>query len=166
MDMTAATDFVEDYTNFWRYDIASGWHSQQPGVPGTLLEYLATIGSAARPHGAHFHYVSPNTDLLGIATARAAGAPLQDMLAREVWAPIGAEADAELTVDLAGTPVISGGLCATLRDYVRHRRARRGGSVRADRSLALRASCAAIPIESSESRRRRRPRSSTTPTAS
>ena len=119
MDMTAATDFVEDYTNFWRYDAACGWHSPAPGVPGSMLEYLATIGPAERPHGAHFHYVSPNTDLLGIATARAAGAPLQELLARELWAPIGAEADAELTVDPTGTPVISGGFVATLRDYVR-----------------------------------------------
>jgi CubicO group peptidase (beta-lactamase class C family) len=122
MDMTAATDFVEDYTNFWRYDAACGWHSPVPGVPGSMLEYLATIGPAGRPHGERFHYVSPNTDLLGIATARAAGAPLQELLARELWsgpARIGAEADAELTVDPAGTPVISGGFCATLRDYVR-----------------------------------------------
>ena len=119
MDMTAATDFVEDYTNFWRYDIASGWHSPQPGVPGSILEYLATIGPAERPHGALFHYVSPNTDLLGIATARAAGAPLPELIARELWGPIGAESDAELAVDPAGTPVISGGFCATLRDYVR-----------------------------------------------
>ena len=96
MDMTAATDFVEDYTNFWRYDAAAGWHSPAPGVPGSVLEYLATIGPAERAHGAVFHYVSPNTDLLGIATARAAGAPLQELLARELWGPIGAEADAEL----------------------------------------------------------------------
>ena len=54
-----------------------------PGVPGSILEYLATIGPAERPHGALFHYVSPNTDLLGIATARAAGAPLPELIARE-----------------------------------------------------------------------------------
>jgi CubicO group peptidase (beta-lactamase class C family) len=117
--MTAATDFVEDYTNFWRYDAACGWHSPAPGVPRSMLEYLATIGPAERAHGALFHYVSPNTDLLGIATVRAAGAPLQDLIARELWAPIGAEADAELAVDPSGVPVISGGFCATLRDYVR-----------------------------------------------
>ncbi len=119
MDMTAATDFVEDYTNFWRYDAACGWHSPVPGVPGTLLEYLATIGPSAPPHGSRFRYVSPNSDLLGIATARAAGAPLEELIARELWTAIGAEADAELAVDPAGTPVISGGLAATLRDYAR-----------------------------------------------
>ena len=119
MDMTAATDFIEDYTNFWRYDAASGWHSPRPGVPGSILEYLATIGPAVQPHGSFYRYVSPNTDLLGIAAARAAGAPLQELIARELWRPLGAEADAELAVDPAGTPVISGGFCATLRDYVR-----------------------------------------------
>ena len=119
MDMTAATDFVEDYTNFWRYDAACGWHSPAPGVPGSMLEYLPTIGPGACPHGERFEYRSPNTDLLGIATARAAGAPLNELIARELWRTIGAEADAELAVDPAGTPVISGGFCATLRDYAR-----------------------------------------------
>jgi CubicO group peptidase (beta-lactamase class C family) len=119
MDMTAATDFVEDYTNFWRYDAACGWHSPAPGVPGSMLGYLATIGPAAHAHGERFEYKSPNTDLLGIAVARATGTPLAELIARELWGPIGAEADAELAVDPVGTPVISGGFCATLRDYAR-----------------------------------------------
>jgi CubicO group peptidase (beta-lactamase class C family) len=118
LDMTAAIDFVEDYANFWRYDAACGWHSPRPGVPTSILEYVATeIGPAGRPHGEQFHYASPNTDLLGIAVARAGGAPLQALLSRHLWH--GAEHDALLAVDPAGTPVISGGLCATLRDYVR-----------------------------------------------
>jgi CubicO group peptidase (beta-lactamase class C family) len=118
LDMTAATDFVEDYTNFWRYDAACGWHPPHPGVPGSILEYLATeIGRVERPHGQAFHYASPNTDLLGVATARAAGAPLHELIATHLWQ--GAELDAELAVDPAGVPVISGGFCATLRDYAR-----------------------------------------------
>jgi hypothetical protein len=84
-----------------------------------VLEYLATIGPADRPHGAALHYASPNTDLLGIAVERAGGAPLAELVARELWAPLGAESDAELAVDPAGTAVASGGFCATLRDYAR-----------------------------------------------
>jgi CubicO group peptidase (beta-lactamase class C family) len=118
LDMTAATDFVEDYLSFWRYDAACGWHSPGPGVPGSILEFLASeIGPADRPHGERFHYCSPNTDLLGIAVARAAGAPLAELISRHLWQ--GAEHDALLAVDPAGTAVISGGFCATLRDYVR-----------------------------------------------
>ncbi len=119
LDMTAATGFVEDYANFWRYDAACGWHPPHPGVPGSILEYVATIGPAGRPHGVEFQYSSPNTDLLGIAAERAAAAPLAELLGRELWGPLGAEHDAELAVDSAGSAVISGGLCATLRDYLR-----------------------------------------------
>lgn len=122
LDMTAATDFVEDYEHFWRYDAACGWFPQGPDVGArTILEYLATIGPApdGRAHGDVFHYASPNTDLLGVAAERAGGAPLAELIARELWGPLGAEADAELAVDPAGTAVISGGFCATLRDYAR-----------------------------------------------
>jgi len=119
LDMTAATDFVEDYAVFWRYDAACAWHPPHPGVPATILEYLPTIGPAAWAHGERFHYATPNTDLLGIATERLAGAPLAELISRELWAPLGAEHDAQLTIDHAGTAAIGGGFCATLRDYAR-----------------------------------------------
>lgn len=119
LDMTAATSFVEDYADFWRYDAACAWHPPAPGVPGTILDFLRTIGPAAWEHGERFHYATPNTDLLGIAAERAAGAPLAELIARELWAPMGAERDALLTLDHAGTAAIGGGFCATLRDYAR-----------------------------------------------
>jgi CubicO group peptidase (beta-lactamase class C family) len=121
LDMTAAIDFVEDYAvDFWRYDVACGWHPPRAGADaGTILEFLPTIGPAPRAQGAAFHYATPNTDLLGIAAERAAGAPLPELIGRELWGPMGAERDAELTVDPAGTAAIGGGICATLRDYAR-----------------------------------------------
>ncbi|WP_210494906.1 serine hydrolase [Patulibacter sp. SYSU D01012] len=123
LDMTAATGFVEDYVvEFWRYDIACGWAPPREGAPArTILDYLATIPPApdGRRHGDAFQYASPNTDLLGIVVERAGGAPLATLLARELWAPMGAEADAELAVDPVGVAVASGGLCATVRDYAR-----------------------------------------------
>ena len=119
LDMTAAIDFVEDYANFWRYDAACGWHPSGDGVPETIMDFLTTIGPASHAHGERFHYATPNTDLLGLAVERAAGAPLADVISAELWAPLGAEADAELTVDPAGAGAIGGGFCATLRDYAR-----------------------------------------------
>ena len=121
LDMTAATDFVEDYAvDFWRYDIACAWHPPVPGVPRTIMEYLPTIGPAEGwGHGERFHYATPNTDLLGIVLERVAGEPLAALIARELWGPLGAERDAALTVDDAGTAAIGGGFCATLRDYAR-----------------------------------------------
>ena len=121
LDMTAAIDFVEDYATFWRYDVACAWHPPHPDAPAnTILEYLPTIGPAADwAHGERLHYSTPNTDLLGLVAERAGGAPLAELIARELWAPLGAERDALLTVDTAGTAAIGGGFCATLRDYAR-----------------------------------------------
>jgi CubicO group peptidase (beta-lactamase class C family) len=121
LDMTAAIDFVEDYEDFWKYDAACGWHPPRPGAhPASILEYLPTIGPAPRPHGEALHYATPNSDLLGIVAERAAGAgPLAELIGRELWAPLGAGSNADLAVDPAGTAVISGGFCATLRDYAR-----------------------------------------------
>jgi CubicO group peptidase (beta-lactamase class C family) len=121
LDMTAAISFVEDYAvDFWRYDVACGWHPPCPGADAeTVLEFLPTIGPAAWSHGERMHYATPNTDLLGVATQRAAGAPLAELISRELWVPTGAERDARLTVDSEGTATIGGGFCATLRDYAR-----------------------------------------------
>ena len=120
LDMTAAIDFVEDYATFWRYDVACAWHPPHPDAPAeTILDFLPTIGPAAWRHGERLHYATPNTDLLGLVAERAGGAPLAELIARELWAPLGAERDALLTVDPAGTAAIGGGFCATLRDYAR-----------------------------------------------
>jgi CubicO group peptidase (beta-lactamase class C family) len=121
LDMTAAIDFVEDYGgDFWKYDIACGWHPPRAGAgAASILEYLPTIGPATWRHGEVFHYASPNTDLLGIVLERSGDAPLAELLGRELWGPLGAGDDADMAVDPAGTAVASGGLCATLRDYLR-----------------------------------------------
>jgi CubicO group peptidase (beta-lactamase class C family) len=119
LDMTAAVDFVENYDAFVRYDYACGWAPEVPDSPGTILEFLPTIGPAAWQHGERFHYATPNTDLLGLVAERAGGAPLAELFARELWGPMGAEQDALLTVDPNGTGAIGGGFCATLRDYAR-----------------------------------------------
>ena len=119
LDMTAAIDFVEDYEAFIRYDAACGWHPPIPGSPGTMLEFLPTIGPASWAHGTRFHYATPNTDLLGFVAERVTGKPLAQVIAEQVWGPVGAEHDAELTVDPAGAGAIGGGFCATARDYAR-----------------------------------------------
>jgi hypothetical protein len=114
LDMTAAVDFVEDYADFVRYDAACGWHPPVPGAGAAcILDFLPGIGPASWGHGERLHYASPTTDLLGVVAQRAAGVPLADLVSRELWAPMGAEADAALAVDPGGTGVISGGFCAT-----------------------------------------------------
>ena len=50
---------------------------------------------------------------------RAAQARLHDLIAAELWQPMGAEFDAEITLDSRGNPMADGGICATLRDLAR-----------------------------------------------
>ena len=121
LDMTAAVDFVEDYAgDFWRYDVACGWHPPRAGAEhAAVLDYLRSIGPAPWRHGEAMLYTSPSTDLLGIIAERATGKRLSRLIADRLWSAMGAEHDADLAVDPAGTAIISGGFCATLRDYAR-----------------------------------------------
>jgi CubicO group peptidase (beta-lactamase class C family) len=68
------------------------------------------------PHGGRFHYVSPNTDLLGWVIERATGRRYADLISELIWRPMGAARSAYITVDRLGAPRSAGGICATLRD--------------------------------------------------
>ena len=50
---------------------------------------------------------------------RAAGARLPELMSRELWQPMGAEFDAEITVDARGNAMADGGMSCTLRDLAR-----------------------------------------------
>lgn len=124
LDMTVAVDFTEDYTVdeglMMRYREASGWNAPAPGStdPESLLDFLSGLRKAGE-HGKAFHYVSPNTDLLGLMLERAAGRSWSELLGEAIWQPMGAEFDAYVTVDRTSAPRAAGGLCLALRDLAR-----------------------------------------------
>ncbi len=89
--------------------------SELPIKPRGLYRFLATL-SAEVPHGTRFLYRSAESDVLGWVCERAAGQPMAQLLSELVWAPMGAEYDADLLHDGLGTAVHDGGLCATGRD--------------------------------------------------
>jgi CubicO group peptidase (beta-lactamase class C family) len=120
LDMTTSTAFVEDYSpgpDVRAYRQANGWHPTD-GLSSGLHAYLCTIGKRAE-HGDRFHYVSPNTDMLGWVCERASELPYADALSRYLWAPLGAEADADVTVDRLGAMRAAGGICVVPRDLAR-----------------------------------------------
>lgn len=124
LDMTVAIDFTEDYLDpegdFMRYRRASGWNPvDDPESAGDLRSFLASTRRAAGDHGQTFHYVSPNSDLLGWLLERAAGRKLSDQLSEGIWQHIGAEMPAYITVDRLGAARTAGGMSATLRDLAR-----------------------------------------------
>jgi len=123
LDMRAGTHFDENYDDLradvrtyervylWRPDAG------QPR-PADALGYFATLRNDG-PHGGPFRYRSILTDVLAWVIERAAGTRLHELIAAELWQPIGAEFDAEITLDAHGNPMADGGICASLRDVAR-----------------------------------------------
>jgi len=124
LDMTVGVSFVEDYLDtkgpFARYRAATQWNPPNPDFGGEdLHQFLATLPSDGQAHGAAFHYISPNSDLLGWIVERAGGAPFAQLFSEHVWKPMGAERDGYITVDANGGSRTAGGICVTLRDLAR-----------------------------------------------
>jgi len=120
LDMTAAYAFVEDYTpgpDVRDYRYAAGWYPAPPESPA-LRGFLASRATDGQ-HGERFRYLSPTTDLLGWVCSAVTGLHYADALSQYVWIPMGAEADANITVDREGTPRAAGGLSARARDIAR-----------------------------------------------
>ncbi len=137
LDMRSGVAFDEDYLAtsgpIIEYRKATGWNPLQAGESASDLHaFLPTLKERARPHGASFQYVSPNTDLLGWVIERATGRRYAELMSELLWKPLGAERSGYITVDRLGAPRCAGGLCVTLRDLARVgqlllERGRRGG---------------------------------------
>ena len=123
LDMRTGTRFNEDYEDPTAevrvYETVIGWAPPlEPMAASGLYEYIAQLENAS-DHGGPFAYRSILTDLLGWVLERASGLRLPELLSREIWAPLGAEFDADVTVDRHGSALADGGICATLRDMGR-----------------------------------------------
>ena len=121
LDMRVGIAFDEDYLAtsgpIIEYRKAQGWDPLAPGEePSDLRTWFRSLTELDGPHGGAFHYVSPNTDLLGWTIERAAGRRYTDLVSELLWQPMGATSDAYITVDRLGAPRAAGGMCATLRD--------------------------------------------------
>ena len=70
-------------------------------------------------HGQKLTYRSAHTYVLAWLIERTTETRLQDYLATQLWAKLGAEYDAAFPVDPHGTPAAGAGLNTTLRDTAR-----------------------------------------------
>lgn len=124
LDMRVGIRFDEDYHAksgaIIEYRKSHLWDPVPVGeTPTDLRSFLPTLKARDGEHGGRFHYVSPNTDLLGWVLERATGTRYADLVSEALWRPIGAERDATITVDRFGAPRCAGGFCATPRDMAR-----------------------------------------------
>ncbi|HMK91813.1 MAG TPA: serine hydrolase [Thermoleophilia bacterium] len=123
LDMTTGTLFSEEYedpdSDVRAVERAAGW------APASRNEHDAGVlplmrGLAnSRAHGERFEYRSVLTDVLALVLERAGGARFAEVMSRRLWAPLGVENDAEITVDRMGAPIADGGISVTLRDLAR-----------------------------------------------
>jgi CubicO group peptidase (beta-lactamase class C family) len=124
LDMAVGIAFNEDYEDpkgdVMRYRYAAGWDPLPAGeAPIDLRSFLAQQKPDGQRHGELFHYVSTNTDVLGWVYERACDQPYADILSEYLWAPLGAERDAYITVDAQGAMRAAGGVCVAPRDLAR-----------------------------------------------
>ncbi len=123
LDMRTGTKFDESYEDLDAdvrvYEQVYLWRPRdERNLPADALDYFGTLRNDG-PHGGPFRYRSILTDVLAWVLERTAGARLHELIARELWQPMGAEFDAEITIDAHGNPMADGGICASLRDLAR-----------------------------------------------
>lgn len=120
LDMRTGTRFNEDYEDPGSdVAITDRVYLWRPGDgtprPADALELFSTLRNDG-PHGGRFRYRSILTDVLAWVLEKAGQARFSHLLAAELWQPMGAEHDAEITVDGHGNALADGGISATLRD--------------------------------------------------
>jgi CubicO group peptidase (beta-lactamase class C family) len=120
LDMRAGVRFREDYDDpeaeIQDSDRVYGWRAGDGRpLPAAAHEYFATL-SADGPHGAEFRYRSIAIDVLAWVLEKAGQARFADLATELLWQPMGAEYDADITVDAHGNALADGGISATLRD--------------------------------------------------
>ncbi len=139
LDMRAGTRFNEEYddptSDVRVYEQVYLWRPRDgTDLPADACSYMATLSNDME-HGGPFRYESILTDVLAWVIERVGGARLAELISRELWQPMGAEFDAEITVDGHGNPMADGGICATLGDLARFGQIFLNGGVRGRRRI-------------------------------
>ncbi len=123
LDMRSGIAFSENYCDpaaeIHALDQAIGWAPRSgPAVPATLREFLLTLRQKSI-HGGPFEYRSCESDVLGWICEVAGGQRMPELMSELLWGRIGAEYDATIAVDTAGTGFFDGGVSASLTDMIR-----------------------------------------------
>lgn len=112
-------EYLDENAEVRLLEEAIGWvPKKHPGVPDTLLGFLATLQQKA-PHGGAFEYKSCETDTLGFVIQGASGAHTADVMSERLWQPMGAECNAHVGIDSVGCGMFDGGVSAAMRDLAR-----------------------------------------------
>ncbi len=115
LQMSSGIRFNEDYADF-NSDINRMGRYFALGMP--MAEFAASLTNEKTP-GTYNHYVSIDTQVLGMILVSATGKTITEYAKTKIWNPIGAQDDAHWIIDNAGMEFALGGYNATLRDYAK-----------------------------------------------
>lgn len=115
LQMSSGVGFNEDYRDFYSDINRFGRHI----VLGKPYEEFALSLKNERKPGTFNHYVSIDTQVLGMLITKVTGQSLADYAKQKLWDPMGMEHDAQWIVDGTGMEMALGGLNVTLRDYAK-----------------------------------------------
>lgn len=123
LDMRSGIAFSENYLDpaaeIHVREQVIGWRPKSsPDLPATLRDFLLTLRQKSA-HGGPFEYRSCETDVLGWICEVAGGQSMPELMSELLWSRIGAQCDATIGVDAAGTGIFDGGINACLTDMIR-----------------------------------------------
>lgn len=115
LQMSSGIKFNEDYGDF-NSDINRMGRSFALNTP--LEDFILSLKPEKDP-GRFNHYVSMDTQVLGMIISAATGKNLSEYAEEKLWKPLGMESGALWLIDSAGMEAAFGGLNVVLRDYAR-----------------------------------------------
>ncbi len=115
LQMSSGIGFNEDYADF-KSDINRLGRTLALGT--SMDDFVVSLKNVCPP-GTFNHYVSMDTQVLGMVLREATGRSLSAYMEEKLWSRLGTEADAFWLVDDRGMELAFGGLNAVLRDYAR-----------------------------------------------
>ena len=115
LQMSSGIAFNEDYADFHSDINRMG----RTFALGTAMDDFVLSLANQRPPGSFHHYVSMDTQVLGMVLREATGESLSRYMEKCLWSRLGTEADAFWIIDGNGMELAFGGFNAILRDYAR-----------------------------------------------
>ncbi len=116
LEMASGIDFNEDYAD---PDSGINQLGQEIFLGRSTNEWIAKLQKAG-PAGQEHHYISVNTQVLGMVLEAATGQKLASYMQQKLWSKLGAEGDARWLSDAHGTELAFAGLNVRTRDYARY----------------------------------------------
>ena len=121
MDMLVGIQYSEKYNDPSSDAYKFAQVSELVKVPGppsefsSLTEYMASTKKGI-DHDQLFHYVSLNTEVLGMVISKVTGKPPSKVMSEKIWSRIGTEQNAFIAKDPQGQELVSAVVNSNLRD--------------------------------------------------